>query len=83
MKYYRFKAEIKAPAGKLSRDEKSEIREYITSVALEAPTAEKAVKALVKRISGLLISGENEAAEISLPDYGSACRVKVIAYEED
>lgn len=80
---YRFEAEIKAPAGKLSREERSEIREYIASLRLEAPSLDKAVKALVKRIQGKLISGQNEQAEISLPDYGSACRVKVVAYEED
>ena len=80
---YRFKADIKASAGKLSREEKSEIRDYIGSLSLEAATPEKAVKALIKRISGRLISGQNESAEISLPDYGSACKVKVTAYEEN
>ena len=80
---YAFDAEISAPKGKLSREDRGEIRDYMTEVRVEAADPDKAVKQLVKQLQGKL-KGEVRSGEavIGLPDYGSACTVKVRAHEE-
>lgn len=80
---YRFSAAVSAPAGKLSREEKGEIRDYIESQRLEAAGVEKALRGLTRKIQGKLVKwDESGKAEIALPDYGAACKVKVTANEE-
>ena len=49
---FRFDAQISAPKGKLSREDKTEIRDYILSQSIEAPDADKAVKALIRKLQG-------------------------------
>ena len=80
---YAFDAEITAPKGKLSREDRGEIRDYLAEVRVEAADPEKAVKLLAKQLQGKL-KGEVRSGEavIGLPDYGSACTVKVRAHEE-
>jgi hypothetical protein len=80
---YAFDAEISAPKGKLSREDRGEIRDYMAEVRVEAADPDKAVKQLVKQLQGKL-KGEVRSGEavIGLPDYGSACTVKVRAHEE-
>ena len=80
---YAFDAEVSAPKGKLSREDRGEIRDYMAEVRVEAADPDKAVKLLVKQLQGRL-KGEVKDGEavIGLPDYGSACTVKVRAYEE-
>ncbi len=81
---YAFEADITAPRGKLSREDRSEIRDYLAAVRVEAADADKAVKLLVKQLQGKL-KGEikDGEASIGLPDYGSACTVRVRAHEEN
>ena len=80
---YAFDAEISAPKGKLSREDRGEIRDYMAEVRVEAADPEKAVKLLAKQLQGKLKSEIRDgAAVIGLPDYGSACAVKVRAHEE-
>jgi len=81
---YAFEAEIKAPRGKLSRDDRNEIRDYLAEVRMEADAPDKAVKLLTRQLQGRL-KGEikNGEADIGLPDYGSACIVRVKAHEEN
>ena len=80
---YAFDAEITAPKGKLSREDRGEIRDYLAEVRVEAADPEKAVKLLAKQLQGKL-KGEAKGGEavIGLPDYGSACTIKVRAHEE-
>ncbi|MBQ6292423.1 MAG: hypothetical protein IJK77_00905 [Lachnospiraceae bacterium] len=80
---YAFDAEVSAPKGKLSREDRGEIRDYMAEVRVEAADPDKAVKLLVKQLQGRL-KGEVKGGEavIGLPDYGSACTVKVKAHEE-
>ena len=80
---YAFDADVTAPKGKLSREDRGEIRDYMAEVRVEAADPEKAVRLLVKQLQGKL-KGEIRDGEavISLPDYGSACTVKVKAHEE-
>ena len=80
---YAFDAEVSAPKGKLSREDRGEIRDYLAEVRVEAADPEKAVRQLVKQLQGRL-KGEITGGEavIGLPDYGSACTVKVKAHEE-
>ena len=81
---YAFDAEITAPRGKLSREDRNEIRDYLAEVRVEAADPDKAVRLLIKQLQGRL-KGEikNGEADIGLPDYGSACMVRVRAHEED
>ena len=80
---YAFDADVTAPKGKLSREDRGEIRDYMAEVRVEAADPEKAVKLLAKQLQGKL-KGEIKDGEavIGLPDYGSACTVKVRAHEE-
>ena len=80
---YAFDAEISAPKGKLSREDRGEIRDYMAVVRVEASDPDRAVKLLAKQLQGRL-KGEVTGGEavIGLPDYGSACTVKVRAHEE-
>ena len=80
---YRFEAAVSAPVGKLSREERSEIRDYIHEQRIEAGDAEKALRLLCKKLQGKSLSLEGSGkAQFFLPDYGTACLVKVRAYEE-
>ena len=81
---YAFEAKIDAPKGKLSREDRGEIRDYLAQVRVEAADPEKAVRILAKQLQGRL-KGEIKDGEavIGLPDYGSACTVRVSAHEED
>ena len=80
---YAFDAEVSAPKGKLSREDRGEIRDYLAEVRVEAAGPDAAIKLLVKQLQGRL-KGEVKGGEavIGLPDYGSACTVKVKAHEE-
>lgn len=80
---YAFDAEVSAPKGKLSREDRGEIRDYMAEVRVEAADSDKAVKLLAKQLQGRL-RGDVTGGEavIALPDYGSACTVKVRAHEE-
>ncbi len=81
---YRFESAITAPKGKLSREDKAEIKSYLDEVRLEEKTAEKAIRALVKKLQGdrLKLDAETGTAEFRLPDYGTGCLIKVKANEE-
>lgn len=80
---YAFEAEITAPKGKLSREDRAEIRDYMAEVRLEAADPEKAVRQLAKQLQGKLKGDVADGgAVIALPDYGSACTMKVRAHEE-
>lgn len=81
---YAFEADIAAPRGKLSREDRNEIRDYLSEVRIEAADPDKAVRLLIRQLQGKL-KGEikNGEASIGLPDYGSACTVRVRAHEEN
>ena len=81
---YRFEANITAPKGKLTREDKAEIRDYLSEVRIEADDPDKACRLLARRLSGRL-SKESQSGQalIALPDYGTGCQVRVAAYEED
>ena len=80
---FRFDAQISAPKGKLSREDKTEIRDYILSQSIEAPDAEKAVKALIKKLQGKQAkSAADGSSTFILSDYGPDCKVKVKPHEE-
>ncbi len=81
---YAFEADIRAPRGKLSREDRSEIKDYLSEVRVREETPDRAVKQLARQIQGRL-KGEikNGEADIGLPDYGSTCIIKVKAHEED
>ena len=78
-----FDAQVSAPKGTLSREEKTEIRDYILSQEIEAPDAEKAVKLLIKKLQGRQAKpGRDGSSIFTLPDYGTACQVKVAPHEK-
>ena len=81
---YAFDAKISAPKGKLSREDRAEIKDYLDEVRVEAADPDKAVRGLIKllagRLKGEITDGE---AVFGLPDYGSALSVRVKAHEED
>ncbi|MBQ5953709.1 MAG: hypothetical protein IJL47_06715 [Lachnospiraceae bacterium] len=80
---YAFDASITAAKGKLSKEDKNEIRSYLSEVRVEAPDPDKAVRLLIKQLQGRLKGEVTEGeAVFGLPDYG-ACTVKVKAHEED
>ncbi len=80
---YRFEAQVSAPKGKLSREDKTEIRDYILSQVIDAPDADKAVKLLIRKLQGKQQkTGSDGSSSFILADYGSDCKVKVKAYEE-
>ena len=81
---YRFEATISAPKGKLSREDKAEIRDYLSEVRIEADDPDKACRLLSRKLSGRLSKeSQNGGAQIALPDYGTGCSVRVTAYAED
>ena len=65
---YAFDAEVSAPKGKLSREDRGEIRDYMAEVRVEAADSDKAVKLLAKQLQGRL-RGEVTGGEavIALP----------------
>lgn len=75
---YTFELEaIQAKKGKLPRDERYDITQYITSAIEEAPESKKAIRQLTNRINGKLSRESNEEhAVITLPDYGN-CRLVI------
>ena len=81
---YRFEAGISAPKGKLTREDKAEIRDYLSEVRIEADGPDKACRLLARRLSGRLSKdSQNGEAVIALPDYGTGCQVRVTAYAAD
>ena len=69
---FRFTASVSAPAGRLSREDKTEIRDYIQEQCLEAAAADKALKALCKKLQGKNFEANGRSASFLLPDYGRA-----------
>ena len=47
---YAFDAEVSAPKGKLSREDRGEIRDYMAEVRVEASDPDRAVKQLAKQL---------------------------------
>lgn len=81
---YRFEAEIQSGKGKLSREDRHEIGQYLALIRVEADDAMKAYRSLAKKVAGRLSKESSpEEAVIALPDYGSSCSVRVRAYAED
>lgn len=80
---FRFDAQVTAPRGKVSREDKAEIRDYILSQTIDAPDAEKAVKLLIKKLQGKQAkTGADGSSTFILADYGPDCKVKVTPHEE-
>ena len=80
---FRFDAQVSAPKGSVSREDKNEIRDYIQSQVLEAADADKAVKLLIKKLQGKQgKSGADGSCQCVLTDYGPNCKVKVTPHEE-
>ena len=80
---FRFDAQVSAPKGKVSREDKAEIREYILSQTIEAPDAERAVKLLIKKLQGKQAKPSADGSSVFiLTDYGPECKVKVTPHEK-
>ncbi|MBP5154575.1 MAG: hypothetical protein ILP12_06185 [Lachnospiraceae bacterium] len=81
---FTFEASVLAPQGKLSREDRTEIRDYLNSVRIDAPDPEKACRQLARLVAGRLSKESSGGkAVIALPDYGSSCQVRVTAHAED
>ncbi|MCI8513089.1 MAG: hypothetical protein HFI93_00435 [Lachnospiraceae bacterium] len=75
---YTFELEaIHAKKGKLPREERYDITQYIASTVVEAPESKKAIRQLTNRVNGKLSrESDDERAVITLPDYGN-CQLVV------
>lgn len=79
---YRFEIEQFTAKKKLPRDERYDITQYITSLALEADDTKKAFRRLTDMVNGRLSRESGaEQAIITLPDYGN-CQLILKAVEE-
>lgn len=59
--------------GKMSREEKADIKEYINNQMIIAEDAKKAFRILANRINGRLSKETTDSlCKITLPDYGNA-----------
>ncbi len=78
---YTFELEgINAKKGKLPRDERYDISQYIASTSVEAADEKKAVRILTNQVNGKLSRDSDEQhAIITLPDYGN-CQLVVRAH---
>jgi hypothetical protein len=70
---YTFELEaINAKKGKLPRDERYDITQYIASTVVDAPESKKAIRQLTNQVNGKLSrESDDEHAVITLPDYGN------------
>ena len=75
--------DIKVKKGKLSRDDKKDIKEYTERVRLEAENEKKAVREFANMVNGRLSrETEGDSAVITLPDYGN-CQMLINAVETE
>lgn len=71
--------DIKEKKGKLSREEKKDIRLYIEGVRFEADNEKKAVREFANMVNGRLgRDAEGDNVVITLPDYGN-CQLVINA----
>lgn len=70
---YTFELEaINAKKGKLPRDERYDITQYIASTSVEASDEKKAIRLLANQVNGKLSRDSDDThAIITLPDYGN------------
>lgn len=80
---YRFEMEAFTGAEKLSRDERYDIMQYVSSVRMEEEDEEQACRRLGEMANGRYSwNGEGRMANIMLPDYDN-CVLVVRAVESE
>lgn len=82
MRYHFQLDQVIAKKGKLPREERNDIANYISSVVIEAEEGKKACRLLSLQINGRLSrESTQEEATITLPDYNN-CQLVVRAVVE-
>ena len=76
-------ADIKIKKGKLSREDKKDIRVYTEGVRIESENEKKAIRAFANMVNGRLArETEGDSAVITLPDYGN-CQLLINVVETE